>query len=251
MIASFPRLLAAAAGGAALAYAFLPHVRHGIMPYPWVFLGAAVGARLAVGKGGTARIAALAGSALSWVLGGLVLFRAGGLALPASSLGAWDLVHLGCLLGGWAAVVASSMERLDGRVPVMGRLALGCVGLLVGRVLAVLALAGWTLLDGLDGLVPPALTSAAWLTASALMGTLGMTCALGAMASLAGRLDLSWAWAVSTAVVLAFAREGLLLVFERASGRMSIGLELGQILLLEMAWCAWWAHRLTRPTPEG
>ncbi len=253
---SFMRLLAGAVIGGGLAHAAsrfgnAPDWLTGIhVPVPFLacFLGSVLGVRWAVGEGGTARWVALAVSILPWWLLGLAMFRVKPLYFKDADVqNAWDAMHLAALLGGWSVLVWRSMATLSGERPCFGALPLALAGLLVCRVISRLAIWIWlTVDDGVLGLFPDSLRDASSISASALMGTMALACGLGSMASLRKDLDQPWAWATSMAVALQFGRELLLLAFERIGGRLSFGVEIGQILLLEIAWFAYWGRRLAR-----
>lgn len=210
----------------------------------WIVpLGAVLGIRLAVGKGGTARWAALLASlVLGWFFMWVCLeWAAEGWGRPDIQYG----LNLLILLGGWSVLVWRAMDKLEGGGLSMEALPLTLIGLFVANLI--------------DGVVGGLMSRSAslWLSGPLqpmsrvlILGalySLMLVGGLGSMAALAGRLDVRWGNACMCAGLFGMVMVGGWLMMESYG---PVGLRswmfLAFRLVFELAWFSWWGWRLAK-----
>ncbi len=208
----------------------------------WIFpLGAVVGIRLAVGKGGTARWAALLPSVVLWWLFMWVYLE---WSTPVwAGLDFWYASNLLSLLGGWAVLVWRAMEKLEGVDPSVEALPLTLIGIFVANLI--------------QGVLVQLLNRFAfsWILPDYLLASIvGILLALmlvgglGSMAALAGRLDVRWGNAcMSAGLISVVMAGGWLRVRYYGPAWLDSQDPLALGLLFKLAWFSWWGWRLAKP----
>lgn len=252
---SFPKVLTGALCGAMLGAAAwmvvtgkggldrLTELHMVFMAYP---VGAILGMRVAAGRGGTARWVVLVGSYAVWFLSAFFAWKRADIwFFEEGQLGAW--LALPICLGGWAAVVWRSLSRLSGETGTPCLPALVLVGLWVTDLLWQGSI--WLVMKtGFFGFVRFGSESGLYVLTFAVVPTMLaviLTLALGSLGSLAGNLDIPWAKASLTAVVigetLAFSQA---MVHQAGWGSVAHWIFPAQWLLVRVIWFVWWARRL-------
>lgn len=211
--------------------------------FTFIPFGAILGVRLAIGKGGTARWAALLASWGLWA--GFVWI----LTLPEEDFPG-PLLETGAaaLIVGWASLVWRSMRRISGESASETAFSLASAGYFGGRVAFAVGFwaAEWASHKGLL----PSIFEVVGIGMFTTVLAVALICGVGAMASLASRLDQPWTSVVASAGVVALLMFGSFFMLRDYAHR-SDEWSLLPWLLLEVAWFTYWGHRLSRVEPEA
>ena len=239
---SFGRVLAGALAGSVAAsfLTLLAQGRFGLYSWPCLLVGipfgAILGVRLAIGQGGTARWVALLASWAVWAA------MAWGLFWPLHSGIPWAVLLASgiALVGGWASLVWRSLSILSGGGVRPGTGALFMMGFATGRALHV---GGEGLLRHL--MFTPGIEVWMFFGCVVTITALSLTCGVGVQASLAARMDQSWAGVTSSAGVLGVLAAASFYALHQMSGAWGEWMFLPPVLI-EVAWFAWWGQRLAQ-----
>ena len=208
----------------------------------WIIpLGAVLGVRLAVGKGGTARWTALLASLVLWWIFAWVCLEWSGFDQEGFGVYALNLL---ILLGGWSVLVWRAMEKLEGGALAVEALPLTLIGLSVDHLMQ-------GVLFGLnDRFVPFLFYGAELVYVMSIMSAffaLVLVGGLGSMAALAGRLDVRWGNACMSAGLMGVVMAGGMFLMD---SYVPSWLDFQPVIVFwfvfELAWFSWWGHRLAR-----
>jgi hypothetical protein len=210
----------------------------------WIFpLGAVIGVRLAVRKGGTARWTALLASLVLWEL---FMWPCLEWTPFEKSPGVWYVWNLLILLGGWSVLVWRAMQKLEGGALSMEALPLTLIALFVADLM-LFVVAGLMnrFVSFWYSWVPshPIYVMSIWGGVFALMLVGG----LGSMAALAGRLDVRWGNACMSAGLMGMGTAGVaFLVDSYGPAWLDFWMDVAFWFVIQLAWFAWWGQRLAR-----